>query len=208
MIFLKSLPPQARGLSLGLLAVLSICLVLNLGAFVFHLRILTRGTRKHTYLEGDRPHALQLRLRTLQAHFHDDDEHYEIDGAAAKFEWRSIRPPGRGFVFLGEERLPFGVSMWHQIHCLDHIRGVLVNGDDGSDHTAHCFHYLRQAILCAADTTLEPGGRAMKLPNGDIVAPDHGDVHMCRDWRQVYDWMADQYKLWTPDMFERFNETS
>lgn len=160
------------------------------------------------YLAGDRPRELPLKVRTIQAAFHDDHSHYGMEGITATAEWNAIRPPGKGFVFLGEERLAFGVSMWHQMHCLNHIRAALVNGDDGSDHTAHCFHYLRQAILCAADTTLEPGGTSMKLANGDKVATGGGIVHTCRDWRQVYDWMESKHREWTPEMYERIQESS
>ena len=66
------------------------------------------------------------------------------------------------------------------MHCLDHIRASLVNGDDGSDHTVHCFHYLWQGILCAADTTPEPGGVGMRMANGDIGAAGDRTVHTCR----------------------------
>ncbi|OAA53896.1 hypothetical protein ISF_08598 [Cordyceps fumosorosea ARSEF 2679] len=197
-----------RGSSLALLAALSVCLVLNLGAFVFSLRIVTGGTRQYTYLAGDRPRELPIKVRTIQAAFHDDPSHYGMEGINSTAEWNAIRPPGKGFVFLGEERLAFDVSMWHQMHCLNHIRAVLVNGDDGSDHTSHCFHYLRQGILCAADTTLESGGTSMKLANGDRVAPGAGVVHTCRDWKQVYDWMKSKKEDWTPDMYERFKESS
>jgi Mycotoxin biosynthesis protein UstYa len=131
-----------------------------------------------------------------------------MEGSAAFAEWNAIRPPGSGFVFLGQEHYVFGVSMWHQMHCLNHIRAVLVNGDDGSDHTEHCFHYLRQGILCAADTTLEPGGVGMRLASGEVVATGAKDVHTCRDWKQVYDWMGDQHKDWTPEMEERLHEFS
>lgn len=131
-----------------------------------------------------------------------------MEGIPAWAEWNAIRPPGKGFVFLGEEHFPFGVSMWHQLHCLNHIRAMFVNGDDGSDHTAHCFHYIRQAILCAADTTLEVGGTGMKIANGDKVAAGVGTVHTCRDWKQVYDWMGSQHEKWTPEMYERFHEAS
>ncbi|KAJ5826566.1 hypothetical protein N7447_003329 [Penicillium robsamsonii] len=207
-MFPKSLAPQLRGPFLGLLAVLSVCLVLNLGALFFSLRILTRGTRGYTYLAGDRPRELPLKVRTIQTAFQDDPSHYGMEGFAATAEWNAIRPPGKGFAFLGEEHFAFGVSMWHQMHCLNHIRAALVNGDDGSDHTEHCFHYLRQGILCAADTTLEPGGTSMKLANGDTVATGGGTVHTCRDWRQVHDWMENQHKNWTPDMYSRIKESS
>ncbi|KAI3552001.1 hypothetical protein CSPX01_00677 [Colletotrichum filicis] len=187
---------------------LCVCLVLNLGALFFSFRVLTRGSQSYTYLEGDRPHELPIKVRTIQAEFVDDPEHYGMEGFASTVEWNAIRPPGKGFVFLGQEHFAFGVSMWHQMHCLSHIRAVLVNGDDGSDHTEHCFHYLRQGILCAADTTIEPGGTNKKLPNGDKVAAGDGAKHTCRDWRQVHDWMAEQHSKWTPEMFERINESS
>ncbi|ATY66303.1 hypothetical protein A9K55_001989 [Cordyceps militaris] len=207
-MLLKSLPAGVWGSSLGLLTVLGVSLIINLGALVFSLAILGRGTRQYTYLAGDRPRELPLKVRTIQAAFHDDPSHYGMEGIKATAEWNALRPPGKGFVFLGEERLAFDVSMWHQMHCLNHIRAVLVNGDDGSDHTEHCFHYLRQGILCAADTTLESGGTSMKLANGEEVATGVGTVHTCRDWRQIYDWMESQHKEWTPDMYERFKESS
>ncbi len=131
-----------------------------------------------------------------------------MEGDTALAEWNAIRPPGKGFVFLGQEHFVFGVSMWHQMHCLNHIRATLVNGDDGSDHTAHCFHYLRQGILCAADTTLESGGVGMRLANGDVVANGGETVHTCRDWRQVHDWMESEQEKWTEEMHERFHEVS
>ncbi|KAF0316967.1 putative domain di-copper centre [Colletotrichum asianum] len=188
-MFLESITSQLRGLSLSLLAALSVCLVLNLGALLFSLRILTRGSRAYTYLEADRPRELPINVRTIQADFHDDLDHYGMDGIAATAEWNAIRPPGKGFVFLGEEHYAFGVSMWHQMHCLNHIRAVI-------------------GILCAADTTLEAGGTSKKLPNGDKVATGGGTVHTCRDWRQVHDWMQSEHEKWTPEMYEWIKESS
>lgn len=129
-----------------------------------------------------------------------------MEGITATAEWNAIRPDGMGFAFLGEENFPFDISMWHQIRCLNHIRAALVNGDDGSDYTEHCFHYIRQAILCAADTTLELGSNT-RLPKGDRIAIGSGTVHTCRDWKQVYDWMQNKNKQWTPDMYERLEES-
>lgn len=165
-------------------------------------------TNTAAYLVGDRPRELPIKVRTIQAAFQDDPSHYGMEGMEATAEWNALRPPGQGFAFLGKEHLAFDVSMWHQLQCLNHIRAVLVNGDDGSDHTAHCFDYLRQAILCAADTTLEPGGTSKKLANGDLVATGAGVVHTCRDWRQVYNWLEKQHSQWTPEMYEQFQESS
>ncbi|KZO93318.1 hypothetical protein CALVIDRAFT_502994, partial [Calocera viscosa TUFC12733] len=204
----KSISARLRGISLALVAALSLSLLLNLGALVLHFRILHRGGKSYTYLVGDRPRELPLKVRTVNMAFHDDPEHYGMTGLPAWAEWNAIRPPGKGFVFLGEEHFAFGVSMWHQMHCLNHIRAALVNGDDGSDHTAHCFHYLRQGILCAADTTLEPGGTGMIVEGGDKVATGVGVVHTCRDWRGVHDWMEERHGEWTDEQRERINEPS
>jgi len=194
-----------RPLSTSLILALIVSLLLNIGAVVFQLRVVSRGERTYTYLRDDRPRELPIKVRAVNLAFHDDPIYYEMEGVNATAEWNAIRPPGKGFVFLGDEYFAFGVSMWHQMHCLNHIRAALVHGDDGSDHTKHCFHYLRQAILCAADTTLEPGGTGMLVESGDKVATGVDVVHTCRDWRQVHDWMEDQHSKWTPEQLVRIN---
>ncbi|EJT97268.1 hypothetical protein DACRYDRAFT_18688 [Dacryopinax primogenitus] len=204
----KSSGTKLRGISLALVAALVLALVLNIGALFMHVKILSRGSKEYTYLEGDRPRELPIKVRTVNMGFHDDPEHYAMAGIPAWAEWNAIRPHGKGFAFLGEEYFAFGVSMWHQMHCLNHIRAALVNGDDGSDHTEHCFHYLRQGILCAADTTLEPGGTGMLIENGDKVATGGGVVHTCRDWRQVHDWMEEKHAGWTEEQQVRINVPS
>ncbi|KAH9877311.1 hypothetical protein IAQ61_002675 [Plenodomus lingam] len=224
-MFPKSLAVHLWGPLPALIVGLSICLVLNLGALIFSVRILNRGTRDYSasyprpfssharlnivgFLDGDRPRELPIKVGTIQHAFHDDPEHYHLEGMPAWAEWNAMRPLGKGYVFLGEEHFALGVSMWHQMHCLNHVRTVLINGDDGSDHTEHCFHYLRQGILCAADTTLEAGGTHMKLANGDHVATGVGTVHTCRNWNQVHDYLESQHEKWTPDMYQRFKDAS
>ncbi|KAF1953772.1 hypothetical protein CC80DRAFT_527155, partial [Byssothecium circinans] len=172
-------------------AALSVSILLNLGALLFSSLILRRGTRKYTYLTGDRPRELPLKVRMIQAAFHNDPSHDEVEGMSAWAEWNAISPPGKGFVFLGKDNFAFGVSMWHQMHCLDHIRLSLVNGDDGSGYTARCFHYLRAG---------------MDLANGDAGVAGGGTVHTCRDWRQVHDWMESRHEEWTSEMSERIEE--
>lgn len=50
-------------------------------------------------------------------------------------------------------------------------------------HTSHCFNYIRQAILCGLDTTLEGAG------DGIGVADGSGQTHVCRDRQQSIDWL-------------------
>ncbi|PPQ91129.1 hypothetical protein CVT25_013268 [Psilocybe cyanescens] len=160
------------------------------------------------YVGTDMPRELPIPVRNVNMAFHDDPEHYAMSGTRAWAEWNEIRPPGKGYIFLGDAYYPFGVSMWHQIHCLNHIRTMFVNGDDGSDHTEHCFHYLRQALLCAADTTLEYGGPSMRSPNGDVIATGVNVTHTCRDWKQVHDYMEEEHGKWTPEMVARMKDVS
>jgi hypothetical protein len=76
-----------------------------------------------------------------------------------------------------------GVAMFHQLHCLQRIRDAIVQGDPGH-HTRHCLNLLRQAVLCASDTTLDPLNSA-KGTDG------LGIVHVCRDWQRVYDFVEE-----------------
>jgi hypothetical protein len=51
---------------------------------------------------------------------------------------------------------------------------------------AHCFDYLRQALMCASDTTLETlrqnGDRVLASVNG------WGTTHECKNFEQVRTW--------------------
>jgi hypothetical protein len=118
-------------------------------------------------------------------------------------EWDNLRPVGAGYLFLGQTYLPIDVSMWHQVHCLNHIRTLISIGDDGSDHTLHCFHYLRQGILCNADSTLEPRRRPSFEDEGNEVFPGDGITHTCKDFQYIYDWTMEQNERWSQEQADR-----
>jgi hypothetical protein len=46
-------------------------------------------------------------------------------------------------------------------------------------HSAHCFDYIRQALMCAGDTTLEGKTEA---------GPGWGSVHECVDYDALLGW--------------------
>lgn len=46
-------------------------------------------------------------------------------------------------------------------------------------HTVHCFDYLRQSIMCAADTSLEGKTEA---------GPGWGSTHECADYDALLEW--------------------
>lgn len=79
----------------------------------------------------------------------------------------------------------------HQIHCLTSFRKALQNAREGNEigidfrddeHWPHCLWYIRQAILCFADDTLEI---PMKV-NGSSIITGQDDLHQCRDSGKLY----------------------
>ncbi|KAI5370418.1 Putative mycotoxin biosynthesis protein UstYa [Septoria linicola] len=131
--------------------------------------------------------------------------------------WSAMMPPGDGFVVVDDARsfgLPPGkdtrygevydISMWHQLHCLSHMRTYLYTMQTylnrtnvqqvfdvvlapQSDHISHCFDYIRQAIMCAGDLTLEwPRTEA----DGRRFAVDGWGVeHQCKSWDAMADFV-------------------
>ena len=65
-------------------------------------------------------------------------------------------------------------------------------GKERKPHIAHCFDYLRQSLLCSADSTMEP---AVDSVNGFLGS---GFQRQCRDF--------DQLKMWAEDR-RAFNAT-
>ena len=89
-------------------------------------------------------------------------------------------------------------SRFHQLHCLVSLREALQRATEGvnigidqhdDDHWPHCFHYLRQGILCSADDTVE----VPAIVNGVMAHTISGsnDVRQCRDANHLYILRAD-----------------
>ncbi len=55
-------------------------------------------------------------------------------------------------------------------------------------HADHCFRYLRQTIVCCADTALE--GQDPRAPTVD--ADGTGATHLCKDFEMVKAWAEDR----------------
>ncbi|KAK0639570.1 hypothetical protein B0T16DRAFT_432338 [Cercophora newfieldiana] len=80
----------------------------------------------------------------------------------------------------------FMMSVFHQLHCLSYLVEHFQFGYEGvklekeiAHHSAHCFDYIRQALMCAADTSLEG-----KTESG----PGWGSKHECKDYDAVLEW--------------------
>tara|TARA_R110002060_G_scaffold66393_2_gene75217 strand:+ start:705 stop:899 length:195 start_codon:yes stop_codon:yes gene_type:complete len=50
-------------------------------------------------------------------------------------------------------------------------------------HMAHCFDFLRQAVMCAGDMTLEPVE--------DDATDGWNVTHACRNFKTIYDFAAE-----------------
>ncbi|KAI0505449.1 hypothetical protein F5B22DRAFT_524948 [Xylaria bambusicola] len=111
--------------------------------------------------------------------------------------WDSIFPRGRGFIKHPDiSPETHCLSVFHQLHCLDIIRWGYWSAMDGVEpshhakpsHLRHCFDYLRQSIMCSADTNLEPIIENRGGVNG------FGSLRKCRDFSQVSAW-ADKWRV-------------
>ncbi|KMP00330.1 hypothetical protein CIRG_00472 [Coccidioides immitis RMSCC 2394] len=104
-------------------------------------------------------------------------------------------------------QMKYGISMFHQLHCLAAIRKVFydmlqgtfdkekflaadvnvgspdfVPNGHGLWHAQHCFNYVRQGLQCAGDMSLE-------IPtyfNGTPIVVGWNSPHKCRNWDAMW----------------------
>ncbi|KAI9060766.1 hypothetical protein FKP32DRAFT_1595089 [Trametes sanguinea] len=154
-----------------------------------------------SYLEEDFPPS----LIPLSQHPRDsaltieDSVHYHPNNSA---EWASTFPAGSGgFVRLGPRGRLFGVSMFHQLHCLDKMRRAVLAPPPSeweSWHTQHCLNYVRQMLLCAANVRLEPVKEVEARAGGkkEAKVDGLGLEHQCRDWSVLRRAAEENYLHW------------
>jgi hypothetical protein len=117
----------------------------------------------------------------------DDSVRYDLDTDLGVAEWASLFPPEDGAIRLGPDGRPFGLSMFHELRCIDTIRDALATGGDAphaKPHVQHCMDYLRQAALCRGDLTLQ------NLRRIDAHVSDWFTTYECKDWTAVYEAVA------------------
>ncbi|CAG8961827.1 hypothetical protein HYFRA_00014003 [Hymenoscyphus fraxineus] len=129
----------------------------------------------------------------------------EGNSSELKATWASLVPLGRGFIGLDSHGNPRPwrgmeaeiadmrvVTVYHQLHCLDGLRMASMGenhtehnnlvGQTPEEHLQHCFDYIRQSLLCNADTTLEP------LTGFPPDVQGWGTSHQCRSHQEIFDW--------------------
>ncbi|KAF2008370.1 hypothetical protein BU24DRAFT_315271, partial [Aaosphaeria arxii CBS 175.79] len=128
----------------------------------------------------------------------------ESDTLHTLHNWIGLSSASRGYIVINEAGpfdLPepyevaldrqnngpgYMMSVFHQLHCLSYLAEHFQQGYGGisleeevAHHSAHCFNYLRQGIVCSADTTLEG-----KTKDG----PGEGSEHECVDYDALLKW--------------------
>ncbi|KAF7966830.1 hypothetical protein HWV62_11554 [Athelia sp. TMB] len=199
---LQTQPKRSRWRLSATLVACIVLLALNLIATLMQIRlqVLPPSKKNYTYLDGDWPSELDLPtpLRTVHMAFNDSEPYMDIYDPDAGPIWDANLPAGRGYIKLGQHPELFGVTMFHQMHCLVRLRAVFAGDKDESGHVKHCFNYLRQAILCNADITLEPGKTVVE-DHHTAVMGGYDTIHKCRDWTQVWGYMEDEWHKSFPD---------
>ncbi|KAL5321891.1 hypothetical protein ACEPPN_009854 [Leptodophora sp. 'Broadleaf-Isolate-01'] len=142
---------------------------------------------------------------------------YEDTGPEGDKLWNDMMPIGSGFIRVPyprrfdmpqskaiendpEEGEIYSLSITHQLHCLAVIRHVIMKYEKrdksrfaGDGHEYHCIDYIRQAIICAGDTTLD---YAEIVTGSDGVERRLGftganSTHQCRDWDAIREWAVE-----------------
>nr|OQO25373.1 hypothetical protein B0A51_08114 [Rachicladosporium sp. CCFEE 5018] len=132
--------------------------------------------------------------------------------------WGSLSPLGDGFIIVPNARdydLPpgkpsqagevFDISVFHQLHCLNHLRTFLFTLKAGmdlnntrevydrllvkqEDHVYHCFDLIRQALMCHPDLTVE--WPRTEVDGRRFAFDGWGIQHQCVDWNSVLGFMS------------------
>ncbi|KAI0649019.1 hypothetical protein C8Q79DRAFT_1007594 [Trametes meyenii] len=184
-----------RGITLNVLSFLIFVLSLStlLASYVASMRRdeNRRSRLSYSYRHSDFPHTWPLPPLPTVYLSHEDNAHYALHTVLGMAEWNATLPRGGAILRLGPDFRPFTLSMFHQLRCLNILRGVFVElygsshsdtvGPEDQRMAGHCMNYLRQMVLCRADTRLESVRAAggAQLTVSDIT-------HTCRDWIAVY----------------------
>ncbi|KAJ6617496.1 hypothetical protein B0H10DRAFT_1304391 [Mycena sp. CBHHK59/15] len=170
-----------------------------------------RDANSYSYVGDDFPPMLPgVELSETVKMVVEESVHYSLSPAAeAKAEWYTAFPDGVGTVRLGPHHRAFFVSMYHEIHCLQQFRDILVEQDvqysnpKFRGHLHHCLNYLRERALCQADLTLEPGDFTTRNFAEDRI----GATHICRDWTAVIEKVDANWSDWVSVWKEFHNVT-
>lgn len=125
----------------------------------------------------------------------EESVHYSLNAPEALDEWSRGTPYGGGTYRIGPLNRTAVCSLFHQLHCIRTLHTLLAKGSHGDashHHAQHCLRYLREEILCDANTSLEPGDFTLSNFSEKRVEA----TYMCRDWNQVYNEVEHNWAVW------------
>lgn len=102
---------------------------------------------KTAYIGDDFPEVYAMSsYRRQVAMVVEETRSYPISGPDASERWATNSPKGFGYVRLGPEHRAFAISVFHQLHCIRHLRLALDGNYDPytKGHAQHCLNYIRQ----------------------------------------------------------------
>ncbi|KAI0028699.1 hypothetical protein K488DRAFT_57969 [Vararia minispora EC-137] len=111
----------------------------------------------------------------------ENTAHYDITSDLGAAEYAKLVPDG-GHTVKMKDGKEYTVALFHQLRCLEILRNAYVDGAGVTPLTEHCMNYLRQSILCLADTRLE----SVRAAGGEHIVDFSAD-YTCRDWTAVYE---------------------
>ncbi|OAP55007.1 hypothetical protein AYL99_10707 [Fonsecaea erecta] len=162
-----------------------------------------------------------------------DQYEFQLQGARGDRAWLRMFPKGDGRISVRYPRkygLPssaaavdgdghsisdteiYDVAIVRQLECLAFIRQILIDYDHEQHphvheraQVFHCLDHVRQALLCAADTTPEPtrDGGVVSSPNsphhyvghqktvGNRSGESQSALHSCKNWTAVRTWIEE-----------------
>ncbi|KAI5203521.1 hypothetical protein AUEXF2481DRAFT_1553 [Aureobasidium subglaciale EXF-2481] len=153
--------------------------------------------------------------------FQEQVEYWD-SGAAGDASWESLIPENQGLMFEKDEKgiaRYSGFSMFHQLHCLSLLRDELIKAygnktastpDEGHHHIRalhggytdltkvhwyHCLDYLRQALICNADNTIEMCVGDASKP----IATGWNRTHQCKSTKPMWDFFELHKKEFTEE---------
>lgn len=155
-----------------------------------------RPASHYSYLGSDIPSRLPL-LSPLPAIRISVEEsiRYTVDHPESADEWLWTATVGDSQVRLGPNRRFFSLVQAHEQHCMRWMRTGLAAEDvltAQRAHMTHCLNFMRQLVLCHADTTLE---FPYVLTRNRTIERWDAD-HRCVDWHAIYETMRLNYLDW------------
>ncbi|KAF9476015.1 hypothetical protein BDN70DRAFT_935400 [Pholiota conissans] len=150
----------------------------------------------YSFIGDDHPIRLPIEEKLVKMTV-QESVHYDLVAPESEAEWLWTATDGDGHVRIGKEERMFAVAMFHELHCLRWIRKTIDEGWSAFDHARqahilHCYNYLRQWTLCAADATLERGDFMTR----NFTTERIGATHTCVDWVPAYEMMNEKWREW------------